>query len=403
MSAGQTTFCPRCRHDVGGVRSAWREACPLHGTCPECGLTFRWGEAIDGVLAYPWWTCEDARGPGSMIGRSIAQLLIASVGVPWMARSLRLEHRIQTWRLLAGAGTALAVVLGLSASLVFVDIMRMPRATARQAARIALWPPSWFHGHFIGPAPAPPGFLMEVDFEPMGDDGDVRVLGVRPVPLDELQDVFDEQRYVNPYVLETSLTQVLQRDLFDRRFILELRGSQRVVIPSVPDGVDPIAMNIAIEAARQTDVWRLPFNLRFSAVVGVPLVLVLSAAAFMLLPISRRRARVQGRHLGRLAVYAAAGAVLPWVAAAAAWNRVGSERGWLGEALGGWDAAIGWIAGTLIVTGMVPGALAAMWWGAVAHWHLRMSHAWLVGMSVGSMTGLAAAVVHVFVVLAAGP
>lgn len=38
--------CPRCRYDLSGPLSSWREQCPLHGVCPECGLTFDWPDLL---------------------------------------------------------------------------------------------------------------------------------------------------------------------------------------------------------------------------------------------------------------------------------------------------------------------------------------------------------------------
>jgi hypothetical protein len=34
--------CPRCGYDLSGQVAAWTDACPLLGTCPECGLALDW-------------------------------------------------------------------------------------------------------------------------------------------------------------------------------------------------------------------------------------------------------------------------------------------------------------------------------------------------------------------------
>lgn len=48
--------CPRCAYDQSGATAAWNDACPLQGTCPECGLVFFWGDLLnprlDSVLQY---------------------------------------------------------------------------------------------------------------------------------------------------------------------------------------------------------------------------------------------------------------------------------------------------------------------------------------------------------------
>lgn len=38
--------CPRCGYDVSGAAAAWKRACDLVGTCPECGLRFQWADLL---------------------------------------------------------------------------------------------------------------------------------------------------------------------------------------------------------------------------------------------------------------------------------------------------------------------------------------------------------------------
>lgn len=45
--------CPRCGYDLGGQVATWREACPLEGSCPECGATFAWGKVFYGYREPP--------------------------------------------------------------------------------------------------------------------------------------------------------------------------------------------------------------------------------------------------------------------------------------------------------------------------------------------------------------
>lgn len=39
--------CPRCGYDQSGAVATWAEACPLRGTCPECGYEFAWREVFN--------------------------------------------------------------------------------------------------------------------------------------------------------------------------------------------------------------------------------------------------------------------------------------------------------------------------------------------------------------------
>ncbi|MCC6428509.1 MAG: hypothetical protein IT435_17030 [Phycisphaerales bacterium] len=39
--------CPRCGYDLRGVIAAWKDSCPLNGTCSECGLAFGWRDLLN--------------------------------------------------------------------------------------------------------------------------------------------------------------------------------------------------------------------------------------------------------------------------------------------------------------------------------------------------------------------
>lgn len=50
--------CPRCGYDLSGQTAAWGDTCDVHGTCPECGLAFRWGDLLNDEFAPPGWHVE---------------------------------------------------------------------------------------------------------------------------------------------------------------------------------------------------------------------------------------------------------------------------------------------------------------------------------------------------------
>jgi hypothetical protein len=52
--------CSRCGYDLRGATSEWQDACPLDGTCPECGLAFEWREIF--VERIPPWCVEGGAG-----------------------------------------------------------------------------------------------------------------------------------------------------------------------------------------------------------------------------------------------------------------------------------------------------------------------------------------------------
>ncbi len=53
--------CPRCGYDLRGAVSAWETACPLTGTCTECGLALNWAEVLCPAKFEPQWCVEFIR------------------------------------------------------------------------------------------------------------------------------------------------------------------------------------------------------------------------------------------------------------------------------------------------------------------------------------------------------
>lgn len=78
--------CPRCAYDLGGVVDAWSStqphACPLTGTCSECGQEFAWGDVFFPHRRRLPGFVEHARGPFSFLVRSCVTLVW--VLLPWM-------------------------------------------------------------------------------------------------------------------------------------------------------------------------------------------------------------------------------------------------------------------------------------------------------------------------------
>lgn len=113
--------CPHCGYDLSGVIAAWRDACPLSGTCSECGGAVAWPEVMQARLPAPAWSLEHApdaatwwrRFPG-VLGRAVTTA--ALVDLAWCDEG---EERVRCRRLAAGLGV-LAAGLALSTGVAFV-------------------------------------------------------------------------------------------------------------------------------------------------------------------------------------------------------------------------------------------------------------------------------------------
>ena len=53
--------CPRCGYDLRGTVESWDTACPLAGTCAECGLALSWAEVLCPAKFEPQWCVEFIR------------------------------------------------------------------------------------------------------------------------------------------------------------------------------------------------------------------------------------------------------------------------------------------------------------------------------------------------------
>lgn len=59
--------CPRCGYDLRGIAAAWKEVCPLNGTCAECGLEFGWDVVMRPDRSAPRWCIEFMARPSSLL------------------------------------------------------------------------------------------------------------------------------------------------------------------------------------------------------------------------------------------------------------------------------------------------------------------------------------------------
>ncbi len=107
--------CPRCGYDLRGLVGAWKEACPLHGRCGECGLDFAWRDLFSESAYTPRWCIEFAP---SWLVLPAAVCTAAMAVVPWrfwkamrMTFALR-GRRLAIYVLLLAAGCYACFAIG---------------------------------------------------------------------------------------------------------------------------------------------------------------------------------------------------------------------------------------------------------------------------------------------------
>ena len=92
-------MCPRCGYDQSGEAATWEGACPVTGTCPECGHGFGWADLYTPSRMDLAWHVEHASGLRSFLWRSFRTLGVACV--PWVFwRRMDVDRRVRPWVLL---------------------------------------------------------------------------------------------------------------------------------------------------------------------------------------------------------------------------------------------------------------------------------------------------------------
>jgi len=100
----ESLVCPRCEYDLRGAVGSWSDSCPIAGICAECGLSFWWGEIFDPGRTAPTWCIEFAggerrAGPGRLVRAAASTALRSLIFWQFWGR-LRMSHSVVGPRLL---------------------------------------------------------------------------------------------------------------------------------------------------------------------------------------------------------------------------------------------------------------------------------------------------------------
>ena len=91
--------CPRCGYDLRGAIETWKHECPINGVCTECGLEFEWAELLSSKIRKPQWCVEYGRC------WTLPWRMVLNIGYqfwPWgFWASLKMTHRIRRRRIAA--------------------------------------------------------------------------------------------------------------------------------------------------------------------------------------------------------------------------------------------------------------------------------------------------------------
>lgn len=92
-----TPCCPRCDYDQSGEITRWTDACPLDGTCTECGLRFDWADVLVLSRRELPWMYEHKKPWRPSLRRAVSTGL--HLLFPWRFwRQVKMSHRVSAWR-----------------------------------------------------------------------------------------------------------------------------------------------------------------------------------------------------------------------------------------------------------------------------------------------------------------
>jgi hypothetical protein len=378
MSRPDEIDCPRCGYDLRGTVATWRDQCPLEGTCTECGLRFAWSHVLMIGKYEPAWCVEFAPAVRN-VPRACASTFLRSFR-PWRFwRSMNMSSRVR-WRRLA---VYLLFLLCL-ASLLYVAAQTTRAIIVRSA-----------HDQWLSERlQMLPTQIAQKEAQLRAAKDGVFPLSTSNMPKDEqiaqMEYRLDEMKasLATPPVIDHSYIAAVIEAVFNPFGTTSL-GSVRAhdgrlwPYPS-PSEYQEFLINHSLASGNSPrGLWtRAPSfgwadtrSVMIDFGVSVSLALLLPTS-FILLPASRRRAKVRWRHIGRVAMYSLAfpAFVLTVLIAAVGLMSIPQTVGWVPDAT--------WKLPTLLWL------LLPLWWWAAIKRYLRMPHALAVAFLMTLMIAL---------------
>jgi hypothetical protein len=317
--------CPRCGYDQRGILATWIEQCPLEGTCAECGLAIQWAELLSVKLQRPRWCIEYAASPRDWLRRMMANL--ALVFAPWaMWRSLKMTDPPRIRRLITGPMLAFILLTGIG-----LATMRINKAAERYFSFAQGW-----------------GITMNVSFLKVG-----------------LQNVFLPWSRTSPGTYTETGMQMINGT-----------PTTVTITTAFPAPASmPTLFLISNNKTMGNLWWRSGHGSEPRLVIG-PLVFTLSMIVlfplgFLVLPATRKKAKVRWVHVSRVMLYSLGWLAVPALLAIIAMIVEPTSAMWN-------NALLFWIS---VAAYLGTPVFLALFWQAAVKRYLRMPHG--TGIAIG--------------------
>ena len=346
QSETKDTRCPRCGYDLRGAMELWYESCPIFGVCSECGLSFEWADLLSTKRVRPRWNVEF---PLRMIDFlvNVPRTLICSF-MPWkFFSSLRMHHEFRPLRIVG-----YLLVLFCLPYVIFV-------------ARLGY--DAWTNYGYIQ---KDPGVTMNVSrahvvaqavFMPLSSQPPGTL--TRAATNRQLQWMLSRGRALPATiggVRAYSLPLESPVELFERRYRFLSNLTFWEVCPEL------------MLFRKSGTEWRIHWKLLLGFLLLAAVFSGLCPLGFVLLPESRRAAKVHREHLVRITLYGLTflAVIMAWIMISLAFGRE-------------YDLNYSVLNMRVqIVCLIVLPLVHLVWWSVATDKYLKMPHAWGVGASV---------------------
>lgn len=324
----QSCVCPRCGYDQRGPIATWTESCPLQGTCSECGLVFNWAEVLMPEKFEPQWCVEFVPRR-----RSIPWVCVKTYFRsfwPWGFWSrLKMSQPIRSWRLAAYVifllwpllffyvcgESALAIYVRYQVAASYstwtqqmakqVSYMQMQLQVMQKAQKIQSMTQEERDAEFDGDVPfglgTPTEYRHAVEFNARRPASqlasDIQAM------LQSIS-IMQAQSAVAPVINQSYLAAIVEAVVFPLRQFswgtIALADGTTVMYPAPTDNYSSLAQKFSGNTlGRNPD-----FGIRLVCTLLISFLLtVMLPICFILLPVSRRLAKVRWSHVWRVAVY----------------------------------------------------------------------------------------------------
>jgi hypothetical protein len=377
--------CPRCGYSQRGLIESWGETCPLAGTCTECGLRFTWSEVLRPDLHVPRWCVEYAPRRWWLLP-PIRTTVLRSAWPWWFWRSMKMSHAVRPGRLalftlmlllaLLGAYALEQAALALEVRSTLTRLMIQQDAVIRSTAPVDLQRmQAELERQRFGNGNSPSTLR--------GDEWRERTIGMLEREIKRIEAVINGPP---PAISHSRLEAVREAVLTPRATIST--GSATIAGATFAYPA-PIELHTELEQFRDNlpggrsrgvftmIAFRVP-AIRLGTGAGFVL-LVLLPLSFVLLPISRRRAKVRWAHIARVTAYSLQ--IPVFIALSALFTLT------VLVLVGGWGAWL--VAPTAALVTWGPLVLVVLWWRAAIGSYLRLPHAWAVTVALTTVNLLA--------------